>query len=296
VRRALLVSLCLAFVFVAAGCGSTTAEPGSGGPPAPADLAGDAVQALFGAGSAHYELDGSFAAEGEQADGFPSPITVHFEGDFSQEAYTGDGTIGWPGGTFTAGFLLGQHSYFLNFLGRWFGNDEYGLADLEQDLEKEDAQAAQLYRDLQTGDGVRRYFDRVFTGEVGEGPETDGAATWEFEGQLNANGIVELVREYAGETPSGDELEAFRRVAEAVRVTLVVGRDDRLPRRMDVSVQFDAEDFEGLDDLKELGADGSFEFAFAFVLSDFGKDVSYEPPANFEPLEKAVEGFFSGWE
>jgi hypothetical protein len=295
VRRALLVSVWLGLALVAAGCGSTTAEPGSGGAPAPADLAGDATQALFDAGSAHYELDGSFAAEGEQADGFPSPITVHFEGDFSQETYTGDGTIGWPGGTFNAGFLLGQHDFFLNFLGRWFGTKEYGLAKLEEELERNDPKSAQLYRDLQTGDGVRRYFDRVFTGEVGEGPETDGAATWVFEGHLNADGIMELVREYGGESPSGDELEAFRRVAEAVRITLLVGQDDRLPRRMDVSVQFDAEDFEGLDDLKGVGADGSFEFAFAFVLSDFGKDVSYEPPANFEPLEKAVEGFFSSW-
>jgi hypothetical protein len=292
VRRALLLA-CL--VFAAAGCGSTASGPGQGGPPAPADLAGDATQALYEAGSAHYELDGSFAADGEQADGFPSPVTVQFEGDYSKEAYTGDGTVAWPGGTFNAGFLIGQHEFFLNFLGRWFGTKEYGLGKLEEEFEKSDPKAAQLYRDLQTGDGVRRHFDRLFTGEVGEGPETDGAATWEFEGHLNADGILELVREYTGELPSGDELEAFRRVAEAVRVSLVVGRDDRLPRRMDISLKFSAADFAGLEDLQGLGADGTFELALALVLSDFGKDVDYDPPATFEPLEKAIEGFFGGW-
>ena len=293
-RRLLFISLFAGLALAAAGCGSTTADPGSGGQPTPADLAGDATEALFGAGSAHYELDGSFAAEGEDAS-FPSPITIHFEGDYSEEAVTADGSVAFPGGTFTGGLLVGPHEFFLNLFGRWFGTRDFGIADAEQEMEKDDPKAAQLYRDLQTGEGVRRYFDRVFTGEVGEGPETDGASTWEFQGHLNADGIADLVREFGAETPSDAELEAFRRIAEEVRVTLLVGRDDNLPRRFDVHVELTPEHFEGLEEA-DSGFDeqGFFRVDFGLALSDFGKDVEYEPPAKFEPLEKAFEAFFSG--
>jgi hypothetical protein len=294
VRRALLISLCLGLALALAGCGSTTSDSGSGGAPAPADLAGDATEALYAAGSAHYVLDGSLEAEGEDA-GFPTPITIHFEGDYSKEALTADGNVAFPGGTFTGGLLVGPHEFFLNLFGRWFGTRDFGIADAEQEIEKDDPKGAQLYRDLQTGEGVRRYFDRVFVGEVAEGPDADGASTWEFQGHLNADGIAELVGEFGGETPSDAELEAFRQIAEDVRVTLLVGRDDDLPRRFDVHIEVTPEHFEALEKADSgFGEQGSFRVDFGVALSDFGKDVEYEAPEKFEPLEKAVEAFFSG--
>jgi hypothetical protein len=294
VRRALLISLCLGLALLVVGCGSTTAGPGAGGLPAPADLAGDATETLYAAGSAHYVLDGSLEAEGGDGS-FPTPITIHFEGDYSKEALTADGNVAFPGGTFTGGLLVGPHEIFLNLFGRWFGTREFGIADAEQDMEKDDPKGAQLYRDLQTGEGVRRYFDRVFIGEVVEGPDVDGTSTWEFHGHLNADGIAELAREFGSETPSGPELEAFRKIAEDVRVTLLVGRDDSLPRRFDVHVELTPEHFEALEQA-DSGFDqhGFFKVDFGLALSDFGKEVEYEAPEKFEPLEKAFEAFFSG--
>lgn len=293
--RALLAGFA-ALALVATGCGTASDGPGSsGGTPSGADLAGDSTQALFEAGSAHYVLDGSFSVEGEEAMGLHSPITLHFEGDYSQETYTGEGTVGWPGGTFNVGFLLGQQGFFLRLFDRWFGSDEYGLARLEAELEKDDPRAAELYRELQTGEGVRRFFDRVLTGGVAEGPDAEGVPTWEFKGTLNADGILGLMREYGAETPPPDQLEAFRRVAEKVEVTFLVGKDDSLLRRLDVAVKLTPEDFAGLTEAEELGPDGRFELALALVLSDFGKSVPYEPPATFEPLEKALEAFFGNW-
>jgi hypothetical protein len=292
VRRALL----LACLLVASGCGSTVSGPGQGEPPTPADLAGNATQALYEAGSAHYELDGSMEARGEDIP-FPTPITVHFEGDYSQEAVTADGSVGFPGGNFTGGVIVGQHEFFLNLLGRWFGTREFGIADAEQEMEKDDPRGAELYRDLQTGEGVRRYFDRVFVGEVLEGPDADGASTWEFQGHLNADGIAGLAAELGAETPSDAELNAFRTIAEDVRVSFLVGRDDSLPRRFDFHVELTPEDFQALEEA-DGGFDeqGSLRVDFAIALSDFGKDVEYEAPAQFEPLEKAVEAFFGNWE
>jgi hypothetical protein len=292
VRRLLLVTLGLAAL--AAGCGSNADRAGSGAP-TPADLAGDATQALFEEGSAHYVLDGSIEAENEDDMDFPTPITVHLEGDYSAEAMTAEGNVSFPGGNFTGGLIVGPHEFFINVLGRWFGTKEYGIVDAERELGKDDPRAAELYRDLQTGDGVRRYFDRVFVGEVGEGPETDGDATWAFEGHLNADGIAGLAAEFGEEEPTGPELEAFRQIADNVHVTLVVGRDDSLPRRFDLDVELTPEDFAALEKA-DSGFDehGTVRMDFALVLSDFGKDVEYEAPEKFEPLEKAFEAFFSG--
>ena len=292
-RRLLLATLALAAL--AAGCGSSADRAGSDGPPAPADLAGDATQALYEAGSAHYVLDGSVEAEGEEMDGFPSPLTLHLEGDYSQEALTADGSVSFPGGNFTGGLIVGPHEFFVNFLGRWFGTKEYGIADAESELEKDDPRAAELYRDLQTGDGVRRYFDRVLVGDVTEGPETDGDATWAFEGHLNADGIAGLAAEFGEEGPTGSELDAFRQIADNVQVTIVVGRDDSLPRRFEVDVELTPEDLAALEQA-DSGFDthGSVRMDLALVLSDFGKEVQYEAPEQFEPLENAFEAFFSG--
>jgi hypothetical protein len=292
--RSVLLLACLAIA--AAGCGSSASGPGQDGAPTPADLAANATQALFEVGSAHYELDGSVDAQGDGMP-LPTPITVHFEGDYSQEALTADGSVGFPGGNFSGGVLVGQHEFFLNLMGRWFGTRDFGLADAEAQMEKDDPKGAELYRELQTGDGVRRYFDRVFVGEVAEGPDADGASTWEFQGHLNADGIAALVAEYGGEVPGEAEIAAFRQIAEKMRFTLLVGRDDNLPRRFDFHLELNPEDFEALE-RADSGFDtpGTVRVDFALVLSDFGKEVEYEAPAQFEPLEKAVEAFFGNWE
>ena len=53
----------------------------------------------------------------------------------------------------------------------------------------------------------------------------------------------------------------------------------------------------GAGDLDQLGQSDSLDSVdlhIAVRLSDFGKDVSYERPAEYEPLEKLFESFFSG--
>ncbi len=49
-----------------------------------------------------------------------------------------------------------------------------------------------------------------------------------------------------------------------------------------------------LDELAQPGSLDSVDLHIAVRLSDFGKDVSYERPAEYEPLEKLFESFFSG--
>jgi hypothetical protein len=43
-----------------------------------------------------------------------------------------------------------------------------------------------------------------------------------------------------------------------------------------------------------LDEDGSLSLDLPVALSDFGKEVTFEAPKDFEPLEKVFEGLFSG--
>lgn len=265
-------------------CGSAGAAGGEPAP-APADLAADAVAALLAAGSAHYAVEATADFDGDSAIG--GPYGFRFEGDVSLEAVTGKGSITFAGTSLEASLVAGPHEFFVNVMGRWYGTTELGLADAREKLESRE-EAAKVWRALQTGEGVRKYFDRLFTGEISEGPEVDGEATWKFEGRLNADGLWTLVEEL-GEARAEDR-EALEALAHGSRVAFVVGRDDRLPRSLDVSVALSAEE------LEELGADDfgpleAFGYAVTVRLSEFGKPVDYEAPEDFQPLDQVFESF-----
>jgi hypothetical protein len=259
---------------VLTGCGSS--QSGSGGgegsAPAPADLAGDAVAALDEAGSAHYVVDASVQANGDA--GFTG--SLHAEGDASANAFTADGTVTFRGVTFSGQVLAGRDELFLNFMSQWYGDRHVGLWDTEEESP--------------SADEVREYFDDVFTGSVSEGPELDGAATWRFEGKLNPDGFADLTERFEEEQMTEQQRKLLRALAEHTHFVLDVGQDDGLPRHLEFTVEVPKE---ALADL--VGQfDGS---AHATVnLSQFGKEVSYEAPPDFRPLEELFQGLFNGLE
>jgi hypothetical protein len=285
-RLAVLVVVgCLA-VLPACGSGSTA---GSEGAPAPGDLAGEAVAALLQAESAHYVIEARADFEGEAPLG--APFGFEIEGDASLEAFTGEGSVTFTGATFEGALIAGPHEFFVQLMGRWYGTTEFGLADARKELEASDDEAAELWRDLQTGDGVRKYFDRAFIGEVSEGPELDGQPTWQFEGTLNVDGIWALA-EALGEAPA-DYRAVLEAIAGGTRFNFVVGRDDRLPRTLELTVDLSREDLENLD-ADDFGEAESLGFLVNVELSAFGEPVDYEAPEDFQPLDQAFESFFGG--
>ena len=283
----LLVVGCLA-VLPACGSGSTV---GSEAAPAPADLAADAVAALAAAGTAHYSIDAT--ADFEGGAGFGGPFGLKVEGDASLEAVTAEGSVTFGGNSFEGALIAGPHEFFVNVMGRWYGTTAFGLADAEKELEASDEKGAEVWQDLQTGEGVRRYFDRVFTGEVSEGPELDGQPTWQFEGTLNVDGIWALAEEL-GEAPT-DDRAVLEAIAGGTRFSFVVGRDDGLPRTLELTVDLSREDLENLDD-DDFGEAESLSFLLNVELSAFGEPVDYEAPEDFQPLDQAFESFFGGLE
>jgi len=291
-KLGLFLAFCVLTVALVAGCGgevpNETSSPKSASADAPsgADLAADAFAAVREVGSAHFVLDTTLKASGPAAamagDG---PVKLHVEGDASSDELAVDVKVDLSAQSFAAVVLANRQEFFIRFLNRWYGERDLKLPDENK------AGRDRFERDFGSPDGVREHFDDVFTGTVLAGPVIDGVPTWEFRGELNVGGILALAEEYGGEAMKPGERAKLESLSELVHLRFTAGRDDRLPRSYSLDVDL------GAGDLGELGQSDSLhsiDLHIAGRLSDFGKDVSYERPAEYEPLDKLFESFFSG--
>jgi hypothetical protein len=274
----------LVVVLGAAGCGQRF-ERAPGNAPTAGDLAGDALAALHDAGSAHFVAD----VTTEAANSDLPPFSIHVEGDASATALVAEGSVGIGGATLSGRVQAGEHSFFVEFMGRWYGDRLEGIADAVAEAKQE--HDGQIWEELATPDGLRRNFGELFDGEVTEGPVVDGVATWQFEGRFDADGMIEFSRRYDAE-PTEDELEEFRLVTEGSRVLLVVGQDDRLPRRLELSMELSNE---ALEELSE-GFDTVESFRSSLELSEFGTPVELDEPDDFRPFDQLFEDLFGSFE
>jgi len=294
----------LALALVVAGCGSAESDStgngetapvagagaegdgGGAGAPGGADLLARAVEAGQGLQSSHYVLEANVTVTGDGSNPqlalfAQGPVTLHLEGDASEAAFTADASVGFAGQAFSGQLLAGEHEAFFNFMGQWYGTKDAGLADAaEQGAESavtDPQEAIQAFRDN---------FDDVLTGDVSAGPTVDGVETWRFEGTLNSSGIAAVSQEFGGEAMTTEEAAQLEVIADAVQVVVDFGREDSLPRHLELQLTLTA------DDLSELvgstsGLEGveSLDASVTIDLTEFGKDVSYEAPAEFAPIE-----------
>lgn len=273
----------LVVVVIAAGCGQRF-DRTPGNAPAPADLAADALAALEAAGSAHFVADMSTEARDS---GLP-PFAIHLEGDASATGLDAEGSVSIGAGTLRGRVLADEHAFFLEFMGRWYGQQDEGIADALAEAKKE--HDGRVWNELATPDGLRRNFGELIEGAVSAGPLVDGVATWQFEGRFDADGIVEFARRYEAE-PTDRELEEFRLAAEGSRFVLIVGQEDKLPRKLELSMELSGEGVQRLDDFS-----GAESFRSTLELSEFGKPVETKAPAEFRPLAELFEDLFGGFE
>jgi hypothetical protein len=251
--------------------------------PRGAELAAGALEALDPAGSAHYVLDArlEFTREGAERGAAlgDQPITLHAEGDGSRDRGTADLVLDLGESTIAARILADKRSFFVRFMDVWYGKVGAGF----------DPEAAREY-ELLTPERVREYFDDVFVGEVSDGPHVGGKATWKFEGHLNVDGLVALVEEYQGDLheTAMDQLRAF---GEVTRLSFLVGKDDGLPYRQAVDLNLTHDQALKADEDPPVD---SLELQLVLELSEFGKEVKFDPPERYEPLDKLVEELFAG--
>lgn len=278
----------LVVVLGAAGCGQRF-DRANGEHPAPNDLAADALQALEEKGTAHFVAE---LKTGPVADSAGASVTVHLEGDASATVVDAEGSVSFGAFTVNGHVLVGEDAFWVEVLDQWYGDSTGIRAALE------DARAqheGRVWNELATPEGLRRNFAELFDGEVAEGPTVDGVATWRFEGKFDAAGAVALAKRL-GATPDAREQERFDKVADASRLVLVVGQDDHLPRRLELSVHLPPDELRQLQEGGYPSTEGAENFDSTLELSHFGKPVEYEPPADAKPLDELFEALFPGFE
>jgi hypothetical protein len=289
VRRflsAIAFLIALVVVVGAAGCGQRFER--SGNAPAPNDLAADALRALEEKGSAHFVAD---LKTGPVA-GSAASFTVHLEGDASATAVDADGTVSFGAFSVNGRVLVGEDAFWIEVMDQWYGESSGIQAALERARTEHQGR---VWDELATPEGLRRNFAELFDGDVTEGPTVDDVATWRFEGKFDAAGVITLAKRL-GAAPDAREQELFGKVADASKLVLVVGREDHLPRRVALSVNLPPDELRQLQDAGYSSTDGAENFKSTLELSDFGKAVEYEPPADAKPLDELFDDLFPGFE
>jgi hypothetical protein len=269
----------LAVVLGSAGCGQRF-DNATSSPPTESDLASQALAALEEAGSAHVIVD----ANGGSVSGTNVPLGLHFEGDVSAAAIAGDGEVRFGDATLGARLLVDEHNVYIRFMGAWYQADS-GLDDARAKANEKDAE---LLAELQTPEGLGKHFADLFEGDVKQGSDLDGVSTWEFDGRLRAETLARYIELYGDTKLTDNDRAMLDKVAETSHFVLVVGKEDHLPRKIELSLDppkdlhFDSEDI--------ASSDGPF--SVKVELSDFGEDVSFSAPKDARPLDELFQQIF----
>jgi hypothetical protein len=123
-----------------------------------------------------------------------------------------------------------------------------------------------------------------------EGGTVGGTDTDRIAADLNVvnvvNGLVEIAAAFGGaESPSrveGQAAEQLRRAVDTARVEVYTGKDDRLLRRLVISMDFSPKAPAEVKNILGVSVD------FHFAISDPNKDVNVSPPENVRPYTDLV--------
>jgi hypothetical protein len=263
-----------------AGCGSDE-DTSSGAAPSASAMMADALTAAEREKSAALAMTAS--ARGRSSDPqirqfLAKPLGLKLKGGVSQTAVDLTGTAQWLGRGDTFGIRADQRRSFIRYADSWYGPGdglESGRASAGDKADVREAVAA-----------LRKHGDRIVRGKVAEGPDLDGP-TWQLSGPLNADGLVQAAKA-EGEPMDADEQNALRTIAPLVKITVAVGQEDKLPRR--VALAFDVTKAQ-IDQLRAL-ADEEDRFPLEALnakisldLSKWGDPVKVKAPSDVQPME-----------
>ena len=294
-RRLLAPALAGAAVLAAA---AVLAGPGlAAGPTADALLARSAA-ALKKTTSMHIELAAHTTAKG---DGSLTPaqlrkaaqaVDISASGDLSPAAVMISGKMGAGGQTLAAELRASGKELYIRFLGAWYGTKDAqqsaGDSGLTMNLDLTDLNGV-------LSDLLRNGIEATVT----DGPAVDGAATWQVKGEFDGKQLAKALKG-AGTTVAPKDAT---RLAGITDVTILIGKADELPRRIDITSTMAGADLTtarsttgGLVPLPAAGTKGlkSVTVAMTVAMSRFGEKLAFQRPAAFKPFESIFEALLGG--
>ena len=169
-------------------------------------------------------------------------------------------------------------------MGQWY-HAESGISDA---FKAAGEQNGELLVGLTTPAGLGKLFTQLFEGDIAQGPDVGGAATWEFDGRLRAETFANLVEKYGGIELTDNDRALFDKVAATSHIVVDVGQDDALPRKLELTL----ESPEGSP--LRLGGTGVVRRRLLRHRRALGfrQDVSFSPPKDARPLDELFGQLF----
>lgn len=137
--------------------------------------------------------------------------------------------------------------------------------------------------------------DWVEDPSIEDGGSVGGAATDLISGRLNAvaavNDLLAIAQQVSGDPEisliEGEDAEHLEQAAESSSIEIYTGKDDRILRRLLVTLALDAEGQDG-PLVEGLGDFASARFVFDLEIAEPNSEVSIETPADALPYEEIV--------
>jgi hypothetical protein len=217
--------------------------------------------------------------------------------DLSPDVVAMSGTLSSGGQTLAAELRSAGNELYIRLLGKWYGTKSAkptkgGKAGSSNGLQV-DIDPADLKQGLE--DVLGNGLDATLT----EGPVIDGVPTWKVAGEFEGAELAKALKKN-GVTPSAKDVN---RLAGRSDVAVYIGRDDELPRRMEITSTLAGADLTsasastmGLVPLPKAGTKGLRSVTVKIVvgMSRFDQKVTFERPASFKPIESMLEALFGG--
>ena len=234
------------------------------------------------------KTDGTLTAA--QVKKLVQPVEISANGDLSPQTIVFTGKMTSGGQTIAAELRLNGTELYVNLFGTWYGTKAASSKDSGLTLDLKPKQLTGSLSDI-----LRTGIDAT----VAPGPEVDGVATWKVTGSFEGPALVKALKSTGASVNAKD----VTRLGEKADLTVLIGRDDDLPRRIEVVTSLSGADLttagtttQGLVPLPKAGTKGVKSVTVTVVvgMSKFGQKVAFERPAKFKPLESMIEALLGG--
>lgn len=225
------------------------------------------------------------------------PTDIDVTADLSPDVVVVSGSLSSGGQKLAAELRAAGEELYIRLLGSW-----YGTKGARPAKGAKGAQADGLAVDIDPADlkqGLEDVLGQGIDATVTEGPVIDGVPTWKVSGTFEGAELAKALKKN-GVTPSAKDVN---RLAGRSDVAVYIGRDDDLPRRMEITSTLAGADLTsasastmGLVPLPKAGTKGLRSVTVKMVvgMSRYDQKVAFERPASYKPIESMIEALFGG--